>query len=103
MNRQKSCRWRSGIFYFKGDLANHFPPSAPIPFYKLGLGSGLGHLDKHKIGVGFANKSGFLEATIALHKRFLIDLFYMDNLKSGFDQRRCGSLGVQYRFGDITK
>jgi len=90
-------------FYFEGHLANHFPSSSPIPFYKLGFGSGLGRTDKNKIGIGFANKSGYISGTIALHRNFLIEVFYLDNFKSGFDQRRCGSLGIQYRFGDITK
>lgn len=90
------------IAYIEGNLANHFPTSSPMPLYMAGLGTGLGRVDGTKIGTGISDAGYYLQAIYPIKKKFVLEAFYADNLKSGYNLRRMFSFGFSYRFNYKT-
>ena len=86
------------ILYAEGNLGGHFPSSSPMPFYTVGLGSGLGKTNGTMVTAGYSNVGFYLESAYVLKDRFVLEGFYADNIKSGISNRRVFSLGFGYRF-----
>ncbi|MCK4287795.1 MAG: hypothetical protein KAW86_01200, partial [Bacteroidales bacterium] len=88
--------------YIEGNLTNHFPSSSPMPLYMAGFGTGLGRVDGTKIGTGISDAGYYLQAIYPIKKKFVLEAFYADNLKSGYNLRRMFSFGFSYRFNYKT-
>ncbi len=86
-------------FYIEDKLTNCFPASSPMPFNQIGIGSGLGKLEKHSIGIGLADHCMYVSGTIAVNRHWLLEAFYMDNFNSGFDAKKGIAISTHYRFG----
>jgi len=99
------CHLRLGpyqYFYIEGNLTNHFPSSSPMPFYSFGIGSGMGKVNGTKIGIGYSDAGYYLQAIYPIKERYVLEAFYADQFKSGYDTRRLFSVGFHYRFNFKT-
>jgi len=99
------CHLRLGpyqYFYIEGNLTNHFPSSSPMPYYSFGIGSGMGKVNGTKIGIGYSDAGYYLQAIYPIKERYVLEAFYADQFKSGYDTRRLFSVGFHYRFNFKT-
>lgn len=85
------------------NLLNHFPSSSPMPYNSFGISSGLGKIDGRKIGLGISTDGYYVKAGYTIKDKYVIEAFYLDNFKSGYQKQLAMSIGFRYRFGFTQK
>jgi len=90
------------ILYVNGNMAFDLPAGKPLPFFSGGLGSGLGKTDGTLLEAGYSDAGLYLKGAYVIKNQHVIEAFYSDMFKSGYDEKRVFSLGYRYRFNFNT-
>lgn len=98
--------------YLKWHWSSHFPSSSPLLMHKFGIGTDFKKFDCSTAEIGWSNAGVYLQTSILIKERVMIEVFYADRLKSNHElnsipyrlnpsgdlPRRMASLSLRYRF-----
>jgi hypothetical protein len=87
----------SDILYAEAGFPGLFPSAAPYPFFRAGIGSGLGKTNGTKASIGYCNGL-YAQIAYPIRDKVVLEALYADNLKPGDQSQKILSVGFRYRF-----
>jgi phosphatidylglycerol:prolipoprotein diacylglycerol transferase len=85
------------ILFTEAAFPGLFPFCTPYPFFKAGIGSGLGKTNGTKAAIGYC-EGIYAQLVYPIKNTIVLEALYADNLASGNTVKRVFSFGIHYRF-----
>jgi phosphatidylglycerol:prolipoprotein diacylglycerol transferase len=90
------------ILYAEASFPGLFPSAVPYPFFRAGVGSGLGRTNGTKAAIGYCDGI-YAMIKYPVKEKLVLEALYADNLRTGTGAKRMLSVGVSYRFPSQRK